>query len=166
MHKITDFWPFATALYQDPATAQALMRLQDEANCDVLLILFALWKGQFHGQIPPPCWDAILASAQPWRRDVIEPLRAIRRRMKTQDYRLPSAPIREQVKQAELAAEQAQALALEALTLPCDGAGGFDAAERNLLSYIEAEARIIAPDPRLVDTVLHQLAVQYPRIDE
>lgn len=97
---------FSLDFYARPKVAAALIELQDGAGLDVNLMLFALWHG-WSGRGPLDC-DG-LASAdravQAIRVEIIEPLRALRRRLKT----APDADIqrlRTAIKALELDAEQ------------------------------------------------------------
>ena len=77
------FWRFSLALYARPGVAEALIALQDRAGNDVNLILFALWRGVVHGhRLDQGELTAAEAAIAPLRRDVIEPLRKLRRGLK------------------------------------------------------------------------------------
>src|SRR3954468_3137554 len=79
------FWRFSLALYARPGVAEALIALQDRAGCDVNLILFALWRGAAHGhRLSHAELVKAEAAIAPLRRDVIEPLRRLRRSLKAE----------------------------------------------------------------------------------
>ena len=122
-------WTFACDLYGRPSVAQACLLLQDEAGADVPVLLYLIWCART-GR-PVDAAEVVRAEAciTSWRGKVIEPLRAVRRAMRSN--LLPGQHIeacREGVKAAELEAER---LALAALAAsapePAGAAGPVDA---------------------------------------
>jgi uncharacterized protein (TIGR02444 family) len=102
-------WNDIGALYADPALQQSLLRRQDEEELDVVLHLFARWAAAQGLALDEAALAQAEALVAPWRAEVIAPLRALRRSMKTPGE--PSArreAVRDKVKAAELAAERAQ----------------------------------------------------------
>jgi uncharacterized protein (TIGR02444 family) len=101
-----ELWRFSLAFYARPGVSEALIALQDRARCDVNLMLFALWLG-VSGRSRLTKEELAIADriARPIGTDIVEPLRALRRR-------LSSAPdrdvqrLREGIKALELAAEK------------------------------------------------------------
>lgn len=102
-------WNDIVAMYAAPGLARELLRRQDEEGLDVVLHLFALWA---EGQGRPLEGQALAEAAAVvagWREQVIVPLRALRRAMKTMDADSALRDgVRSQVQAAELAAERAQ----------------------------------------------------------
>src|SRR5437868_13976812 len=78
-------WRFSLALYARPGVAEALIALQDQAGCDINLVLFALWLGAARGHRLD---GAELAAAEtmiaPLSHDVVAPVRQLRRRLKAE----------------------------------------------------------------------------------
>ena len=74
-------WSFAVELYARPAVSEACLALQDRLGGDVCLLLFALFIAREH-QIGLADGDlaSLDAAVADWRREVIEPLRSVRRR--------------------------------------------------------------------------------------
>ncbi|MEO4048440.1 TIGR02444 family protein [Pseudomonas sp. CAU 1711] len=102
----TDLWSFACACYARPGVEQCCLHLQD-GGADVCLLLCALWLER-RGV---PCSEARLARlkavAEPWQRQVVQPLRELRRGLKEAARLDPQqARLREQVKAMELEAER------------------------------------------------------------
>jgi uncharacterized protein (TIGR02444 family) len=137
-------WRFSTAFYGRAGVAEALIKLQDRAGFDVNLMLFALWFG-LSGRNRFTAADLAAAdrAAGPIRGDLVEPLRALRRRLKSN----PDADIqrlREEVKRLELAAERTLQSRLARLGgMPGsddDPASRLAAAEANLALYLGPEA--------------------------
>jgi uncharacterized protein (TIGR02444 family) len=136
------FWRFSLAFYARPGVAEALIALQDRAGCDVNLILFALWHGAAHGH---RLGHAELVKAEaaiaPLRRDVIEPLRRLRRSLKAQSDPDIQA-LRRRVGALELAAERRAQSRLAATIAPSAAGGDRAAASQvNIALYLGVEAQ-------------------------
>ena len=136
------FWRFSLAFYARPGVAEALIALQDRAGCDANLILFALWRGAAHGH---RLGHAELVKAEaaiaPLRRDVIEPLRQLRRSLKAE--RDPDTQaLRRRVGALELAAERrAQSRLAATIALPAGGDDREAAPQVNIALYLGVEAQ-------------------------
>ena len=76
-------WTFACDLYGRPSVAQACLLLQDEAGADVPVLLYLIWCART-GR-PVDAAEVVRAEAciTSWRGEVIEPLRAVRRAMRS-----------------------------------------------------------------------------------
>lgn len=110
---MADFWDWAVAVYTRPGVAEASLRLQDEYGQCVPLLLWAAWAGEIDADTA----KIAAALARAWL-PVIEPLRGIRRRLKTEispDDESERLPLRAKVKAVELEAEKALMTRLEAL---------------------------------------------------
>jgi uncharacterized protein (TIGR02444 family) len=78
-----EFWAFSLDVYARPAVAAACLRLQDEQDLDVNLLLLCCWLARSgRGRLSEGDLAAAEARAAPWRRDVVEPLRGVRRALK------------------------------------------------------------------------------------
>ena len=133
------FWRFSLRFYALPEVAPACLALQDEANVDVNLLLFLLFLadgGYAIGREDVARLDTVIA---PWRTDVVEPLRALRRRLKTGVGDIPPATsegLRNTVKKVELEAERLEQARLENHALKLGKtAAREDAARTNLAAY-------------------------------
>lgn len=132
-------WTFACDLYGRPGVAQACLVLQDEAGADVPVLLYLIWCAR----TGRPVDAAEVARAQvrtaSWRREVIEPLRAVRRALRSD--LLPGQPTRayrEQVKAVELEAERLALAALsEAAPEPAQALGSGDTALTLYAAHLE-----------------------------
>ena len=135
------FWRFSLAFYSPPGIADALIALQDRAGLDVNLILFALWRGAVHGQrLQASELRAAAAAVAPLRREIVGPLRELRRRLKPVGDADIQA-LRRRVLGLELAAERAAQSRLVAIPAAAQReADRCAAAEANLLLYLGAEA--------------------------
>src|SRR5690606_21130486 len=97
------------AAYARPGVAEACLDLQDAHRQNVCFLLWAAWAH--------PQGDALRAGvgmAREWETIVLAPLRGVRRR-------LPTSPLREEVKAVELKAERALLEALEGIAGEGDG---------------------------------------------
>lgn len=102
-------WNGIVALYADPALQHALLRRQDEEGLDVVLHLFARWTAAQGHALDAAALTQAEALVAAWRAEVITPLRALRRSMKTMGaHTAQREAVRDKVKAAELAAERAQ----------------------------------------------------------
>jgi len=76
-------WRFALAVYQKPGVSDACLLLQDRYGCNVTLLLFAAWAGAEQGVVlTADEMAAALGTVGAWHGEVVEPLRAVRRRLK------------------------------------------------------------------------------------
>lgn len=105
------FWEWSLATY--PKVEGALLDLQDRHGVDVNLALFCTWIGR----LSPEALDEAEAALRPWREEVVEPLRKIRRKLKGN----PGAEgLRRAAKAAEIEAERlGQARLVAAVPEPC-----------------------------------------------
>ncbi|WP_070885118.1 TIGR02444 family protein [Pseudomonas sp. D1-3] len=111
-----DLWTFATTLYARPGVEAACLELQ-AAGADVCLVLCGLWLDS-RGVAHDPHREAQLRSiAEPWQREVVKPLRAMRQAWRNEaSHDSALAGLREQVKKLELDAERQQMMRLQALS--------------------------------------------------
>jgi uncharacterized protein (TIGR02444 family) len=137
-------WRFSTVFYDRADVAEALIKLQDRAGFDVNLMLFALWFGlSGRNRFTAAELAAADLAAGPIRRELVEPLRALRRRLRSN----PDADVqrlREEIKRLELAAERiVQKRLARIVRMPGnddDPASRVAAAEANLALYLGPEA--------------------------
>ncbi|WP_439815794.1 TIGR02444 family protein [Zavarzinia sp. CC-PAN008] len=114
------FWAEAAALYARPGMAELCLELQDHLGLDVNTVLLCCFSASRGRGLEP--WDlsrAVITLA-PWRAQVVEPLRTLRRGLKGMTG---AEPTRQAIAAAELEAERrAQAILVEALgPWPPDG---------------------------------------------
>src|SRR5688572_14496276 len=99
------FWRFSLQFYGLPDVAPACLALQDEAGVDVNLLLFLLFLAEQGRAVTRDDVARLDRAVAPWRSGVVEPLRAIRRRLKTGIGDTPSViseGLRNMVKKVEL----------------------------------------------------------------
>ncbi len=135
------FWRFSLSFYRQPGVADACIALQDGCGVDVNVLLFFLWLATAQRCVSPEVAREVCAKAEPWRNDVVAPLRAIRRRLKdgsTLVERGAAEVFRTQIKALELESERLQQEALFALAagLATENAATIAAAARvNVAAY-------------------------------
>ena len=136
-------WRFSLAFYELAGVAQALLALQERDGFDVNLMLFALWLGiSGCGRLGADALAAADQTTRAVRREVVEPLRSLRRRLR----QCPAADIeklREGVKALEFEGEKLVQTRLARLAGPASkGVTREDrlaAADANLALYLDPE---------------------------
>jgi uncharacterized protein (TIGR02444 family) len=133
----SDFWGFGLALYT--RFPEVWNDLQDRDGRDVNLALLCLWTGMERGlALGTEDLLALEAALEPWRSQVVVPLRHVRRFLKGDSL---AAALRERVKAAELDAERvAQRRLLAALPDAAPEAPSEALGLANLGRYAGAEA--------------------------
>jgi uncharacterized protein (TIGR02444 family) len=110
-------WDFAVDLYGAPGVSEACLALQDRHGCDVNVLLFATWMGTVRrDKLSRGDMAEAIASVQGWRDEVVRPLRAIRRRLKSGPPRAPgelTGELRTRIKAVELESERIELWQLE-----------------------------------------------------
>ncbi|WP_027947802.1 TIGR02444 family protein [Litchfieldella anticariensis] len=107
-------WNFALALYGRAGVEAACLQLQDEAGVDVCELLWHCWL--YHHGLMVISEPKGLEEVRRWQRGVTEPLRQLRRTLKTEaQERQEIADVRYHLKRAELAAERETLERLQAL---------------------------------------------------
>ena len=112
------FWNFSLAVYGSNAVEDECLTLQDLFGLDVNLVLLCTYLGAVHG-VALTAGDIALARAEagPWHEQIVRPLRAARRSLKTIALRTDeeakaASQLRAQVKAAELESERIEHMAL------------------------------------------------------
>jgi uncharacterized protein (TIGR02444 family) len=144
-----DFWRFSLALYGRPGVAPACLLLQDEHGRDENLVLYACWIGASgRGRLAPAGLAAAEAIAAPWRRAVIEPLRAARRAAKgAPDADDLYASLKAAELEAERIAQERLAAAAPTVQDAVPAAERVAAAAANLTLYLQPPAAVAAAAP-------------------
>jgi uncharacterized protein (TIGR02444 family) len=128
------FWRFSLMVYERPGIAEALIALQDRAGHNVNLVLFGLWLGLCEAvRLDAAGLARARAAIAPLDRDVVAPLRQLRRALK--DHAEPDMrDLRRRVLALEIVAERrAQARLVASIVGPRKKAGDRHAsAEANL----------------------------------
>ena len=134
------FWDFSLRFYNDAEVQQACLAFQDEHGGDVNVMLYLLYRAGQGAAFDETGVRALDAAIAPWREEMVRPIRALRRALKTTAY-LPDAEAQEsfrnQVKKIELNAEKLQQTVLEGNAPVADHTGldPREAATRSLAAY-------------------------------
>ena len=97
-------WTFAVQTYANDGIREIVLALQDDGDCDVPLLLFLLFAATRGQQISAGEVFLIDAAIAPWRREVVMPLRAVRRALPRDAGDVAS--LRDLVMKTELEAER------------------------------------------------------------
>lgn len=103
-----DFWDYSLTVYGREGVAPACLALQDRRGLDVNLLLFCGWSGAQGVSLEAAELAALDEMVRPWRRAVVQPLRGVRRWLKSQSL-APAASadaLRERLLAEELRAEE------------------------------------------------------------
>ncbi|TCT06078.1 TIGR02444 family protein [Aquabacter spiritensis] len=139
---------YAVALYGRAGVSAACLLLQERTGLDVNVLLFAAWMGAARGHALAPA-EAGQAEAlvRDWHREVVRPLRAVRRRLKTGPAPAPSeatARLREKLQGLEISAELVELDELgrfgEALAPAAPDGAGRDKAAAGMIAVVAAAA--------------------------
>jgi uncharacterized protein (TIGR02444 family) len=154
------FWDFSLAIYASEKVQKACLELQDGSGVDVNVLLYMLWQASLGRQLDPAGAKAVLAAVEPWRVEVVVPLRMARRNLKQPAAAIEprgAEALRAIVKKAELEAERLQQAALFALALPFTkpSATVRSIGAANASAYGEAVGRALAEPP--LDVMLDAL---------
>ena len=177
-----DLWQYAVALYDRAGVAAACLALQDRRGCDVNLILLACWLGMRGLLVRADGAADLVAATTSWQRDVVAPIRAVRRSVKTALHHKTSGPAallpdavadwRRKLAEIELEGERLELAALERLApVVCRSApAGPELVVRNLDCLVTPDAadraeitvilRAACPDSRAdaIDAALELLS--------
>lgn len=134
------FWDWSNGVYRLAGVADRLIALQDAHRLDVNLVLWCVWTGLTRGAAKPKAVRKALAASEDWNSQVVKPLRAARKALKSAPDEADGADaLKKKVKEAELDAERIEQSLLESLApKETEGPAGAEAALANLQSYREA----------------------------
>ena len=121
---MTTLWDWASKAYGAPGVAEACLHLQDDADQNVPLLLWAAWLAKTGRQPDAETVEAACDTARAWSDTTIQPLRAVRRTLKApipDMGDLARELIRDRVKALELEAEKHLLATLELLAPPPGG---------------------------------------------
>jgi uncharacterized protein (TIGR02444 family) len=98
------FWEFSLAFYARESVAAACLSLQNRRGCDVNLLLLCCWLATLKLTVGEAGLKAAVEAVADWRRDVLEPLRGIRRKVMDAPMEIDKAE-RRAIKDSILAVE-------------------------------------------------------------
>lgn len=140
-------WQFSVALYKQPQVARACLDLQDRLDLDVNMLLLCAYAGRQGLSLPIKELKRIDASVAAWRELVVQPLRAVRRWLKTDTGQSfdDAASLRQRVLNLELVAERGQQQRMNELLPTARGASDPGIGASNLLRYARMRQRELDP---------------------
>jgi len=143
---VRSLWSFALELYDADGVQEACLALQDEYGANVNLLLFGAWMAVTRG-VAFTGDDAQSAQAlvRDWDQEIVRPLRAVRRKLKTGPAPAPppaTETLRNAIKDAELSSERISLAVLEAhaVAWPAPARAAPNALETNLQRVLELTA--------------------------
>jgi len=154
------FWTFTLAVYQKEGVSPACIALQDRLGLDVNFLLLCLYAGSRSRALAADDFARVEERVAPWRKNVIHPLRGVRRWLREQQLleKAPSDQLRRGVLGHEIESEGVQQRLMEAgVTIP-EGASSAPTAASNLKSYLAwARAKTGDADKADLATLLSQV---------
>ncbi|WP_326544016.1 TIGR02444 family protein [Pseudorhodoferax sp.] len=149
-HTPDGLWAFSLAVYARPNVAPACLLLQDQLGLDVNLLLFCLYAGSRGRVLSVDECRRVDDAVRPWREHTVQPLRAVRRWLKTADMASEpgTAALRRRVQAIELDAERLQQAVIEAVLPLPPGRASAAVSAGNLHNYL-ASAGCHADEPQL-----------------
>ncbi len=134
------FWNFSLRLYTQTRVAAACLALQDACRLNVNLLLYCCWMGKQGYLLAPQDLERQIQAVEHWQSEVVMPLRAIRRRMKSAIVGFSmqrSEPLRQAIQQVEIEAERLEQLRLAEFSAQTKAAtAGVAVTVRNLETYL------------------------------
>jgi uncharacterized protein (TIGR02444 family) len=117
-------WRFSLAFYSRPEVPALLLRLQDECDADVNIVLFGLWRAGQCRSLSSDDFLAIDSVIQKWRAEIVVPMRTVRRTIKgSQDGSAAVDALYTAAKRLELEAERIEQSRLFAAAHLANGIG-------------------------------------------
>lgn len=117
-------WPDMLRLYAMEGISSMCLRLQDEGDVDVPLLLFLVLADRHGLKCSEADFERLLSAASVWRETVVQPLRDIRRAMKGVFEREAETAFRDEIKRMELQAEKLHVSRLTGSFMPSASASG------------------------------------------
>lgn len=117
MQDVASFWTFSLSFYSQPGISEVCIDLQDRFGTDVNIVLYGLWQAHRGRRLSESDVRDVSEFAVGWQKNVVAPLRNVRRFLKSTPSGWPSQEVnllRQQVKADELRAEHLQQSAMEA----------------------------------------------------
>jgi uncharacterized protein (TIGR02444 family) len=137
------FWTFSLGYYRGAGVSEACLELQDNCGVDVNVVLFLLWLASQKRTLAADQVKLIADKVRPWQIDVIGPIRALRRMLKSDAPLLDKGSaelFRTKIKAIELESEKLQQQAMYAMApnLKAETAPSSEAAARASIAAYES----------------------------
>lgn len=154
------FWRFSLRFYRLPEVAEACIRLQEESEVDVNLLMYLFWRASQHRAFTADEVAWFESKIAPWRECVVIPLRGVRRALKAPPLVASAVaePFRTRIKAVELEAERLQQEAMYEITpvgpTGIEESSIIEAARTNVAAYAYAQALGVEFAPDVVERLL------------
>jgi len=149
------FWTFSAHVYAYTGVTDACLRMQDDFDLDVNLLLFCLWSAaEGPGRLSADDFAELEQQISPWRVGTVQPLREMRRRPRDELGEELAGFFRAAMLRVELEAERVEQEMLYRWARKRPRATEIDRsaeAARNLVVYLSLEgisAEQVAPELR------------------
>lgn len=112
------FWDYSLKAFRTEGVAPALIALQDRAGAHVNLLLFCCWAASEGIAVDMALLRNARQQAGAWQREIVEPLRSLRRRLKGGFEGFPAEPVealRKEINALEIEGERIEQGRLAAL---------------------------------------------------
>ena len=168
--KDLDFWQFSLQFYSRAEIPSVCITLQDDYGIDINLLFFILFLAKNQRLLTTEDIRRIDSSICSWRQKVVQPLRAIRRELKsgvTPVDKESAEVLRSAIKRDELQAERLQQEALER-GFPLENTGSAAEPLTAAKANIDAYASILGTSlpQNAVNSLLNALAAEFPNIQK
>ncbi|MGI9258517.1 MAG: TIGR02444 family protein [Gammaproteobacteria bacterium] len=172
MDETIDFWSYSLDAYSRPGVATACLALQEDLGLDVNVLLYCCWHGTTRGLLNDRDFTTLLEFTNRWSSALVKPLRSARSWLKDDGCDIDRIPredceaLRQRIKEAELASERLQQLAMESLSvapnedLQPDSAQG---ALQNIATYLRTLDASVSDES--CKNLAAILSVVFPEID-
>ena len=132
------FWDFSLQVYRRPGFGLACIDLQDRHGVNVNLLIYCNWAGSLGRVLTAEEIVRLVEITEPWQEEVVRPLRASRRAVKTQQMLPPDKVemFRQSILACELKGEELEQLALSKALPMNSGEGSPEIAAANLRLYL------------------------------
>jgi uncharacterized protein (TIGR02444 family) len=139
------FWNYSLQTYQLPVVEQICLKLQNEFQADVNMVLYCCWTGDQLLRLESDDITALVTTSAPWQDAILKPLRNARKTVKQHIIAMPADLLDQTIgnmKQMEINAEHLQQLELEKVLdlnekIPSEDASNVTITAANLALYFQ-----------------------------
>ena len=112
----SELWNFSEQTYALPEVEGICLKLQNEYDADINIILYCLWVAEKSVELSQGDIGLLIQTTEPWQKTILRPLRDARKMMKQHIIAMPSDILDQTVSnltEMEINAEHMSQLALE-----------------------------------------------------
>jgi uncharacterized protein (TIGR02444 family) len=135
-------WDFSVRVYACPGVEDICIRLQEVWHADVPVLLFVLWRGRQGCELSRADVQKIVDAVTVWQREVITPIRQLRRQLRDVDLLVPELvvgmqAIRKELQETELGAERRELEYLATIEVGATHEPGAATISANVATYLD-----------------------------